>query len=106
METIIDKVWPYPTHIYERVEEIPFGYIVWNIGRDNFPHERSIPLAKPGYNGSKWHIDPNSLKYIVVNNEELALKIIEEAKEKTVKRERFYEIVKEYDLSTSAANVM
>ena len=94
METIIDKRW-YRTDKFEPVTEIPFGYSVWNIGRDNFPHERCIPLAKHWHNTYSWqrNIDLTTLKYIMVETEELALRIMEEASLHGVSRERFYEIV-------------
>ena len=94
METIIDKTW-YRTDKFEPVTEIPFGYSVWNIGRRNFPHERCIPLAKPGHNEYSWqrNVDVTTLKYIMVETEELALRIMEEASQHGVSRERFYEIV-------------
>lgn len=78
---------------FEPVTEIPIGYSVWNIGRQNFPHERCIPLAKEGE--KKYHVDLSSLKYIMVDTEKLALRILKEAGYKGVDRERFYEIINE-----------
>ena len=94
METIIDKKYG-RTDRFEPVTEVPFGYSVWNIGRHNFPHEKCVPLCKLGKNVYKWqrNIDPDSLKYIVVESEELALRILKEAGRKGVDRDRFYEIV-------------
>lgn len=94
MERIIDKKW-YRTDIFEPVTEVPFGYFVWNIGRRNFPHERCIPLAKRGQCDYDWQmaVDVKRLKYIMVETEELALRILEEASRKGVSRDRFYEIV-------------
>lgn len=95
MQTIIDKFFNMPTHTFEQVTEFPDGYVVWNIGRQNFPHERCIPLAKPlAISGDmKYHIDPNTLKYIEAETEELALQVIEEAKRHEINRKRFYEII-------------
>ena len=95
METIIQTNGYERVDKFEPVTEIPFGYFVWNIGRRNFPHERCIPLAKNGKNEKVWqrNADVNNLKYIMVETEELALQILNEASRKGVNRERFYEIV-------------
>lgn len=98
-ETIIDKHW-YRTDVFEPVTEFPGGYFVWNIGRRNFPHERCIPLCKMGYNEYPWqrNIDTSSLKYIMVETEELALRIMKEAgKRENVGRARFYDMVEGYN---------
>lgn len=94
MEVIIDKKFGREDK-FEPVTEVPFGYSVWAIGRRNFPHEKCIPLCKLGYNPERWmrNIDTNSLKYIVVETEEIALRILEEAVQHGVDRDRFYEIV-------------
>lgn len=93
-DKIID-VKRYRTDVFERVEEVPHGYSVWNIGRQNFPHEKCVPLCRPGYNEYEWqrNIDVDSLKYIEVETEELALKLLSEASWHGCDRERFYEII-------------
>lgn len=78
---------------FEPITQIPTGYSVWNIGRQNFPHERCIPLAKEGE--KKYYVDLSSLKYIMVDTEKLALRILKEAGYKGVDRKRFYEIINE-----------
>lgn len=86
-------------YIYERADEFPYGYYVWNIGRQNFPHEKCVPLAKDGYNPEYWmrNIDSNSLKYIEVESEELALLIIQRSNHcNKLDRDKFCEIVKEF----------
>lgn len=95
METIIDRKW-YRTDRFEPVTEVPFGYCVWPIGRENFKHERCVPLCKSGHNVYAWqqNIDITSLKYIEVESEELALRLLEEAIRHGCDRKRFYEIVK------------
>lgn len=95
-EVIKDFKWG-RVDIFEPVEEIPEGYFVWNICRQNFPHERCVPLAKDGVNEEPWqrNIDPTSLKYIMVDTEDIALRILKEAGRKGVDRERFYEIINE-----------
>ena len=85
--------------IFERVEEFPAGYFVWNIGRQNFAHEKCVPLAKDGYNPESWmrNIDPDNLKYIEVESEELALMIINKSGHcNRFGADKFYKIVKEY----------
>ena len=94
METIIQTNGYGRVDKFEPVTEVPFGYFVWAIGRHNFKHERCVPLAKDGKNEYDWqrNIDPNSLKYIMVDSEELALKLLDEAVRHGCNRERFYEL--------------
>ena len=94
MEKIIEKR-SYRTDVFEPVTEVPFGYSVWAIGRHNFQHEKCVPLAKDGHNEYDWqrNIDTKSLKYIMVDSEELALRLLDEAIRHGCDRERFYEIV-------------
>ncbi len=77
MEIFRDKTWYGKEDVFEVVNEYPSGYVVWNIGRANFPHECYVPLAKP--KGDPYHIDPDSLKAIKVKDEETALKILKYA---------------------------
>lgn len=97
MKTIIEKNW-YRTDVFEQVTEVPDGYSVWPIGRENFQHERCVPLAKDGKNEEEWqrNIDVTSLKYIEVKSEELALRLLKEAIRRGCDKARFYEIVNEY----------
>lgn len=46
---------------FEVVETFPRGYVVWNIGRRNFPFPGFIPLAKPSRE-NPYRIDLGSLK--------------------------------------------
>lgn len=94
MEKIIEKR-SYRTDVFEPVTEVPFGYSVWAIGRHNFKHERCVPLAKDGHNEYDWqrNIDTKSLKYIMVDSEEIALRLLDEAIRHGCDRDRFYEIV-------------
>lgn len=82
-------------HSFEPVQRVPYGYRVWNIGRRNFPFTRCIPLCKLGHNEYEWqrNIDTESLKYIIVPTEEVALKIISVAQKKTVHRKMFCELL-------------
>lgn len=80
---------------FERVEEIPFGYSVWAIGRHNFPFEKCVPLARVGELG-KFSVDLKRLKYIEVETEELALTILHEAIMYGCDRDKFIELTKKY----------
>ena len=75
METIVDKSYWGRTDTFEVVNEFPAGYIVWNIGRHNFPHPGFVPLAKPDPN-QKYHILLHGLKALRCKDEETALRII------------------------------
>jgi hypothetical protein len=91
MEKIIQTNGYGRIDVYEPVTEVPFGYSVWAIGRHNFKYERCVPLAKEGK--EKYHVDISKLKYIMVDSEELALRLLDEAVLHGCDRDRFYEIV-------------
>ena len=91
MEKIIQTNGYGRIDVYEPVTEVPFGYSVWAIGRHNFKYERCVPLAKEGK--EKYHVDISKLKYIMVDSEELALRLLDEAVRHGCDRDRFYEIV-------------
>lgn len=59
-------------------DTFPSGYIVWNIGRSNFPFEGFVPLAKPDPT-MPYHIILKDLVAWRVKDEETALRIIEQA---------------------------
>lgn len=59
---------------FEIVNELPHGYKIWNIGRENFKFEKYIPLCKT-YNGCC--VDIKTLKAFKVPSEELALKLMD-----------------------------
>lgn len=94
MEDIIDKSYG-RTDVFKAVTEVPVGYFVWNIGRHNFPYEKCVPLAKRGTAEYDWQepVDISSLKYIKVDSEETALKILDEAARRGCDRDKFYKIV-------------
>ena len=54
----------------------PAGYVVWNIGRHNFPFEGYLPLCVCDNN---YHVFINSLCCIKVESEELAIEVLCEA---------------------------
>lgn len=75
------------TDTFEIVGSFPQGYIVWNIGRHNFPFPGYIPLAKPS--DEPHHIRLDSLRALKVRDEETALRILKAAGRGEVNRERF-----------------
>lgn len=100
MEKIIDEN-RYRTDVFEVVDEFPAGYIIWNIGRENFNHECFIPLAQRVSNNKKgleyYHIKTDTLKALKVESEELALFLMKYAhKVDSVNSSNFDQIVKEF----------
>lgn len=67
----IDKKPGFPTHEFEVVDRWPMGYFIWNIGRQNFPHEGYLPLAQEA--SQKYHVRTNTLKALYVGDEDLCL---------------------------------
>lgn len=67
----IDKIPGFPTHEFEVVNEWPTGYFIWNIGRQNFPHEGYLPLATE--TELKYHVNTRKLKALNVGDEDLCL---------------------------------
>ena len=81
------------TDEFEVVNEWPFGYVVWNIGRSNFPHPGYLPLAKVKadyYVDLK--VDLKKLKALYVGDETLCLKVLNRAGYHTVTQKTFNEI--------------
>lgn len=79
-----------PTHEFDVVDEWPVGgYVVWNIGRRNFPHPGYLPLAQVK---ADYHIVPETLKALYVGDESLCLEVLHYAGYHTVSREKFNEI--------------
>lgn len=76
MERIIDKHW-FRTDEFEIVTEWPLGYVVWAIGRKNFPHSGYLPLANEAQD--KYHIRLDTLKALYVGDESLCLAALNEA---------------------------
>ena len=80
--------------IFEIVDEYPHGYIVWPIGRRNFPFTGYVPLAKP--TDEPYHIDINTLKAIKVNDN-VADHILNEASFRGVDKAKFHHIVSSFN---------
>lgn len=77
------------TYHFEVVNHIPHGYVVWNIGRENFPFKKMIPLCQT----HNYNIYPDTLKAYECSSEEIALKIMREAVRKTVNALRIKQIL-------------
>lgn len=77
MEKFVDKKW-FRTDVYDIVDQFPEGYIVWNIGRQNFNHPEYIPLALPDPE-QEFHVLTKGLKALKVESEELAKFIMDKA---------------------------
>lgn len=80
------------TYTFEIVDQLPNDnhYVVWNIGRNNFPFKKFIPLCTCGKN---YHVNLESLKAFKCPSEEKALEIIEKAKRGTVNTIQVKEII-------------
>lgn len=85
------------TDIFEVCKEFPTGYIIWNIGRANFPFEGYLPLAEPLQYPPN-HICLKSLKAIKID-EDLALYLLRTASKGTygsVDEQRFHNLCKKF----------
>lgn len=65
------------TDVFRVFETFPKGYVVWNIGRRNFPYKGYVPIAKPGT--LPYHIDLGHLGALKMESEKAALRLIEAA---------------------------
>ena len=77
--------------IFLIVDEFPCGYVVWNIGRGNFPFKGYIPLAKP--TNTPYNIDLHSLKAIKVVDDDLADSILKDAGRRKIDKDEFQRII-------------
>lgn len=87
MEKFVDNNGYGTIHTFEIVSEFPHGYIIWNIGRRNFPHEGYIPLCVADEN---CHVDLGTLKALKVSNEDFALALLKEAGRHTITRKEYF----------------
>lgn len=85
------------TDVFDVVDSWPLGYFVWNIGRENFPHEGYLPLAK--YSSEPYRIRLDSLKAIYVGDEKLCLYAMNRAHhiKGDMTEDKFNEVKKEYE---------
>ena len=84
---------PQRTDKFKIVDTFPLGYIVWPIGRENFPFPGYIPLAKP-HREKKYHIDLNSLAALRCEKSDAILRL---ASQTTITREIFLKMTNEFD---------
>lgn len=89
MKKFVDNNGYGTTHTFKIVSEFPNGYIIWNIGRRNFPHDGYIPLCVAD---ESYHIDPNTLKALKVANEDFALFLLKEAGKRPIDREKYFKL--------------
>lgn len=96
MKTIVDKhpSWG-RTDVFEIVEEWPEGYQLWNIGRSNFRHEGYLPLCIEGE--KRYYVNLNKLKALYLGDEDLCLYIMKKGGLKTVEKEDYLKLRKEYE---------
>lgn len=79
------------TQEYEIVAEWPWGgYVVWAIGRENFPHLGYLPLAQEAQ--EKYHVRLDTLKALYVGDEALCLAALKEAVEHGCDESKFKEL--------------
>lgn len=104
MEKFRDSKWGRVDE-FEIVDTFPPGYVVWNIGRHNFPHEGYIPLAKPDPN-REFGILLKDMKALKCKDEGEALYILKRASNGDFPKNRrsdginwviFNELTKEYE---------
>lgn len=89
MEKFVDDNGWGTIHTFEIVPDFPYGYIVWNIGRQNFPHEGYIPLCVADEN---CYVDLSTLKALKVANEEFALTVLKEAGKHHITRRGYFKM--------------
>lgn len=87
MEKFVDDNGWGTIHTFEIVTEFPHGYIIWNIGRRNFPYEGYIPLCVADEN---CHVDLDTLKALKVANEDFALALLKEAGRHSITRKEYF----------------
>ena len=83
--------WSQREDRFQVVEQFPINYVIWNIGRENFPFEGCIPLAKMK---DKIHVDMKSLKALKVKDEKTALMLLRQAGRGEIDFDKFNELMK------------
>ena len=78
-------------HTFETVNELPAGYIVWNIGRHNFQFEGYIPLCQ---NTEGYNVNTETLKALKVKSEDFALEIMNKAIKLNLSHEELKQLLK------------
>lgn len=63
--------------VAKSIHDVPLGYVIWNIGRENFPVTNHIPMCR--MNKVNCSIDPTTLFAVPCQSEEQALKIMKKS---------------------------
>lgn len=74
---------------FEIVPDFPAGYQVWNIGRENFPFKKYIPLCEKSRN---FRANPDTLKALKLPTEKQAAAILKAASRGTIDGHNFQNI--------------
>ena len=83
--------------VVSSISEVPLGYVVWNIGRHNFPLRGYIPMCRPNRaHEDDYSIDTTSLCAVPCQSEEQALEILKRSIREGAKT--VYDLIKEYEL--------
>ena len=84
--------------VVSSISEVPYGYVVWNIGRHNFPLRGYIPMCRPNRaHEDDYSIDITSLCAVPCQSEEQALEILKKSTREGTKT--VYDLIKEYELN-------
>ena len=78
-------------YTFKIVDEIPDGYVVWNIGRHNFPFEKMIPLCLVDKN---YNVDVEKLLAFECVNEDVAFLIMKVAGRQTINKKKILDFMK------------
>lgn len=83
--------------VVSSISEVPLGYVVWNIGRHNFPLRGYIPMCRLNKaHEDDYSIDTTSLCAVPCQSEKQALEIMKKCiREGTISVSTLF---KEYDL--------
>ena len=100
MKTITDICYN-RKDVFEIVTEFPRNYVLWNIGRRNFPHPGFIPLAEPTKE-CNYYIKLNTLKALKLDDEDLCLYLIHMGHRRRITRETFLQLIEEYKAKSAA----
>ena len=66
--------------VVSSISEVPLGYVVWNIGRHNFPLRGYIPMCRMNKaHEDDFSVDITSLYAIPCQSEEQALEILKKS---------------------------
>ena len=83
--------------VVSSISEVPLSYVVWNIGRHNFPLRGYIPMCRMNRaHEDDYSIDTTSLCAVPCQSEEQALEILKRSTIEGTKT--VYDLIKEYEL--------